>query len=158
MKTSFSPLCHNNCTILILGSLPSELSLQKQQYYAHPRNAFWKIIFDVFQKPYSDDYQTKTSLLLENNIALWDVIHTADREGSLDSNIKNSTVNDFTAFLKAHPQIKKILINGGKATSLWKRHCKNIDINVVSLPSTSPANAKMPYSEKLEIWKNNIIS
>ncbi len=158
MKNSFQPLSDSDCTTLILGSLPGELSLEKQQYYAHPRNAFWKIMSDVFNEELSDNYNTRCDMLLKNKIALWDVVHSAEREGSLDNNIKNVTVNDFGSFFTTHSKISKIILNGGKASSLFKKHCKNIDILSFSLPSTSPANAQMSYSEKLNVWKKFILN
>ncbi len=157
MKNSFPPLSHSECTILILGSLPGELSLHKQQYYAYPRNAFWKIICACLAEEFTEDYKTRCDILLKNNIALWDVVYSAECEGSLDSNIKNVTVNDFNAFLSKHPKINKIILNGGKANSLFRKHCKDIHVPIFSLPSTSPANARMHYEEKLSIWKSALL-
>ncbi|MFI3228056.1 MAG: DNA-deoxyinosine glycosylase [Clostridia bacterium] len=157
MKNSFQPLSHSDCTILILGSLPGEISLQQQQYYAHPRNAFWKIMFEILGEEFSDDYDKRKAMLLKNNIALWDVIESANRKGSLDSDIRDVVVNDFDGFFKEHTKIEKIILNGGKASSLFKRYCKNIDIQAFSLPSTSPANARMSFEEKLEVWREIIL-
>ena len=88
-KYSFPPLISSSAKILILGSLPGEESLKQAQYYAHPRNAFWKIMFTVFNEAYSEDYSVKCELLLKNHIALWDMVHSGNREGSLDSDIKD---------------------------------------------------------------------
>ncbi len=157
MKKSFAPLSHSRCTTLILGSLPGELSLEKGQYYAHPRNAFWKIMCEILGEEFSEDYNARCDMLLRNNIALWDVIASAEREGSLDSDIRSALVNDFDTFLKEHPHITKILINGGKAKSLWNKHCKEISLPVIALPSTSPANARMSYAEKLSTWQKALL-
>ncbi len=152
MKYSFLPLVNESCKVLILGSLPGELSLEKQQYYAHPQNCFWRMMFEILGEPYSEDYKTKCDMLLRHNIALWDVVCSAEREGSLDVDIKNAVPNDIVGFLNRYSQINKVLLNGGKATSLFKKHFKNVEVKVVSLPSTSPANASMNYAQKKELW------
>ncbi|MFI3168928.1 MAG: NAD(P)H-hydrate dehydratase [Faecalibacterium sp.] len=163
MKYSFAPLVNNQCSLLILGSLPGEESLRQVQYYAHPRNAFWRILCDVFAEDFTEDYAARCALALRHGVALWDVIGAAEREGSLDTAIRNPAVNDFAAFLRAHPSIRKICLNGGKAEQLFKRHCKDIladpqmaNIQLIALPSTSPANAKMCYDQKLAQWRKAI--
>lgn len=156
MKRSFPPLADSNCTILILGSLPGEMSLQQHQYYAHPRNAFWKMMSEILSEAYSDDYKARCDMLLRHNIALWDVVGSAEREGSLDADIKNAMPNDITGFLQSHKQINKILLNGGKASSLFKKYFKNVDVEVIQLPSTSPANAGMSYQQKKEVWRRAV--
>ncbi len=177
MKHSFAPLVNDQCTLLILGSLPGEESLRQVQYYAHPRNAFWRILCEVFAEEFTEDYAERCALALRHGVALWDVIGAAQREGSLDTAIRNPEVNDFTTFLRAHPNIRKICLNGGKAEQLFKRHCmgkngllnaelesaltiatKSAPIQIIALPSTSPANAKMRYAEKLALWRAAILS
>ncbi len=159
MKHSFAPVVNAHCTTLILGSLPGDESLRQVQYYAHPRNAFWRILCDVFapDQPFAEDYAARCALALQHGVALWDVIGAAEREGSLDTAIRNPAVNDFATFLRAHPSIHKICLNGGKAEQLFKRHCKDImadpHITVIALPSTSPANAKMTFAEKRTLWQ-----
>ncbi len=161
MKHSFAPIVNEGCTTLILGSLPGEKSLQAVQYYAHPRNAFWRILCDVFAEEYTEDYAVRCEIALRHGVALWDVIGAAEREGSLDTAIRNPEVNDFARFLRGHPAIHKICLNGGKAEQLFKRHCKDIladpNIEVIALPSTSPANAKMLYNEKLACWRAGVL-
>ncbi len=162
MKHSFAPLANKHCTLLILGSLPGDESLRQVQYYAHPRNAFWRILCEVFAEDFTQDYPARCTLALRHGVALWDVIGAAEREGSLDTAIRKPQVNDFATFLRAHPAICKICLNGGKAEQLFKRHCADIladpNIEVIALPSTSPANAKMPYAEKLAIWRAAILT
>ncbi|WP_281299340.1 DNA-deoxyinosine glycosylase [Flavobacterium limnophilum] len=150
---SFPPISHSNAQILILGTMPSEQSLAVNQYYGHPRNAFWKIIFTVFDTPFSNDYEIKKSLLLENNIALWDVLEVCLREGSLDSAIEQEVPNDFNTFLKAHPNIRHIYFNGQKAAAYFKRYIKlEHDCHLTTLPSTSPAHAGKSFDAKLKEW------
>ena len=156
MKNSLKAIENQNSTILILGSLPGEESLKQQQYYAHPRNAFWKIISEILNVDLPVDYNQRCDLVLQNNIALWDVIESANREGSLDTAIKNETPNDLIAFLNQHTKITKILINGGKATKSFAKFFKGVEIPVYALPSTSPAYAGMKYADKLEKWKTAI--
>ena len=153
MKSSLEAIANQDSTILILGSLPGEESLKQQQYYAHPRNAFWKIISEILNVTMPEDYDQRRTLLLENNIAVWDVIESANREGSLDTAIKNETPNDLVSFLNQHTEITRILINGGKASKSFSKFFKEITITVYVLPSTSPANASMKYVDKLEKWK-----
>ena len=155
-KYSFPPLINSSSKILILGSLPGEESLKQVQYYAHPRNAFWKIMFTIFNEIYSEDYSAKCELLLKNHIALWDMVHSGIREGSLDSDIKNEIPNDIEELLKEYQGISTILLNGKKAEAMYKRHFSQIPVHTIALPSTSPANARLNFEEKLKVWKEAI--
>ena len=143
--------------ILILGSLPSVTSLGQQQYYAHPQNAFWRIIEALFANGAPCTYDERIELLKQNRIALWDVIATAKREGGLDSAIQPETVvpNDIVGLLNAYPSITSICLNGGTAATLFKRLIAkqlSTTIQIIPLPSTSPANARMGFEEKLGRW------
>jgi hypoxanthine-DNA glycosylase len=150
---SFLPISNSNATILILGTMPSEQSLARNQYYGNPRNAFWKIIFTVFNTPFSTDYELRKRLLLENQIALWDVLQACVREGSLDSAIEQEIPNNFNSFLKAHPNIKQIYFNGQKAATYFKKYIpKDTHYNLTTLPSTSPAHAGKSFEIKLQEW------
>lgn len=150
--SSFPPLVFENSKILILGSVPGIKSLEMQQYYAHPRNKFWKILFELFQEDFTSDYTERVNLLQKNHIALWDVIDSCERKGSLDVKIKNEKRNDIEKFLSENPNIKAIFCNGQKA---FKNVQKNKDlvalIPIFVLPSTSPAHA-VPDDIKLEAW------
>ena len=153
-KYSFSPISHPNARVLILGTMPSEQSLAANQYYGHPRNAFWKIIFRVWETPFSMDYEQRKNILLKNHIALWDVLEACVREGSLDSAIEEEVANDFDSFLKAHPNITHIYFNGQKAATFFKKHVAFIGTyQLVTLPSTSPAHAGMSFEKKLLEWE-----
>lgn len=154
-KYSFSPISHPTATVLILGTMPSEQSLAANQYYGHPRNAFWKIICNVLETPFTTDYEERKNILLENRIALWDVLEACVREGSLDSAIEQEVPNDFDSFLKAHPNIKYICFNGQKAAKYFKQYVGVGDrYTLLTLPSTSPANAGMSFEKKLMEWES----
>lgn len=146
----FAPIINKDTEVLILGSFPGEESLRKREYYGHPRNQFWKILSDIIGDDFvSSNYDTKRKLLLKNRIGLWDVIATCKREGSLDSNIKEEEVNDFSK-LKI-PNLKAVFFNGKKAASKSDL-LKHLNVPIHVLPSTSPANA-IRYDKKLKEWK-----
>lgn len=142
-------------TLLILGSLPGIASITQQQYYAHPRNAFWRIMEDLFAIPFSASYLERYEYAKAANIAIWDVCHSAHRPGSLDSAITRDSVisNDINGLLAQHPTIKLIAFNGNAAANLFKKHIQLTQpVSTIILPSTSPANAGIPYAIKLEKW------
>jgi hypoxanthine-DNA glycosylase len=152
---SFAPIAEHDATVLILGTMPGTKSLELQQYYGHPQNNFWRFMFQILNEDFSNDYEIKKALLIKNKIALWDVLQFCERIGSLDSAIKNEISNDFEQFLKQHPNIKAIVFNGQKAAAFFKKHVslKNKDYQLITLPSTSPANASKPFVSKLNEWK-----
>ena len=110
VKHAFPPIVDENSKILILGTMPGEKSLQRNQYYAHKNNQFWKIIFILFQQPLTEHYDARKAILLKNHIALWDVLKACEGEGSSDKNIMNAVPNDFVSFYKRYPKIKKITL------------------------------------------------
>ena len=122
----------------------------------HLRNVFRKIMFTVFNEAYSEDFSVKCDLLLKNNIALWDMVHSGNREGSLDSDIKNEIPNDIEGLLNEYQSISTILLNGKKAEAMYRRYFNQIPVHTITLPSTSPANARLNFEEKLSLWKNAI--
>lgn len=154
MKTSFQPLIINQTHSLFLGTLPSEKSLDRQQYYAHPQNKFWRLFYAVFNKTYEENYLKRIEFLQEKGFGLWDVLHTAEREGSLDTAVKNYELNDFEELLKKYPSIKQLYFTS-KQAYLWyyKRYKNNLDVALIILASPSPANARLSYEQKLEDWK-----
>lgn len=117
---SFSPIADPASRILILGTMPGKDSLKYQQYYAHPRNAFWKIMFAIYSQPYSDNYEVKMQLLLSHHIALWDTLKVCIRSTSLDSDILMEEPNNLIDFLKEHPGIVRFFFNGHKAAGFFK--------------------------------------
>nr|WP_199000618.1 DNA-deoxyinosine glycosylase [Flavobacterium sp. ASV13] len=151
---SFAPISNSNANILILGTMPGTKSLELNQYYGHNQNNFWKFMFTIFKEDFSTDYETRKTLLQKNNVALWDVLQFCDRVGSLDSAIKNEIANDFETFLEEHPNISTILFNGQKAAAFFKKyvHLKKT-YQLITLPSTSPANASQNFQSKLDEWQ-----
>jgi TDG/mug DNA glycosylase family protein len=157
----FAPVANRDATTLILGTLPGRKSLELQQYYAHPQNAFWKIIAQVFGASSSLPYKRRLKILTANRVALWDVLCAAERPGSLDSSIVHATAqaNDFAAFFRAHPRIRRVFFNGQKAEALFRRQVlpalgPEFDrLLYERLPSTSPAHAGMTFAKKLDRWQ-----
>ncbi|MDR1883827.1 MAG: DNA-deoxyinosine glycosylase [Prevotella sp.] len=153
-KIAFKPIAGEKSRILILGTMPSEESLRKQERYGHKSNQFWKIIFTLFDKPLPDNYAEKNALLEQNNIAIWDVLESCEGTGSLDSNIKNEKPNDFKKFYKKCPQIKHVFFTARKAEEFYRKYVGfDPDRIFITLPSPSPANARMTLAEKIEKWQ-----
>lgn len=155
MKKSFAPLINEKSKILILGSLPGAKSLEMGQYYAYKYNHFWQIIFAIFKSGELTDYQDKCRLLLENRLALWDVTKSAERNGSLDSQIKNLKPNDIPSLLKDHPGIRYLIFNGGFSYTTYKKCFGEPILPHVKVLSTSPACAGR-FQEKLEMWSKAV--
>ncbi len=160
MSDGFPPIARPDATILILGSLPGQRSIDAGQYYAHPQNTFWKIMGSLYG--IDGSYEERCARLAERKIALWDVLASSVRPGSLDASIRTdtATANDFAQFLMAHASIGLIAFNGQKAQQLFKKFVRMDDeddplqhIESRVLPSTSPAYAAMPFSGKLSAWK-----
>lgn len=151
---SFGPVADDGCRILVLGTMPGEESLRKQQYYGHPRNAFWPIMAALCGRELPDAYEQRKNMLLETRIALWDVCRLCEREGSLDSNICNEAPNRIGELLRQYPQIRTIFFNGQNAARLFKRYFPDADPEIarIVLPSTSPAHA-VPLEKKLQAWQ-----
>lgn len=154
---SFLPLIGTTPKILILGTMPGKESLNQQQYYAHPRNAFWEIIFEIFNGEFALDYQRRTEFAIKNKLALWDICSSCFRKGSLDSDIKSEIPNKIHSLIQKNPTISKIVFNGLKAEKLYKKHFEHLpNKKYFTALSTSPANAMYNYNQKLEIWKTGI--
>lgn len=150
---SLSPIVNINSKILILGTMPGIESLRKQEYYGHSRNLLWKMIAHITGNEIPEQYKEKVKLLNAEGIALWDVCMTCIREGSLDSNIQDETPNDLHTLIDKYPTIKAIAFNGKEAAKLFGKHIGSMEgIRLISLPSTSPANASIPMKTKIEAW------
>lgn len=150
--SSFPPLVFNDSKILILGSVPGVKSLEMQEYYAHPQNKFWTILFQLLNENFTTKYSEKLEFLKKNKIAVWDVIESCERVGSLDTNIINEDRNDILKLLEEFPNIKAIFCNGQKSfKNLQREFSGNIKIPLFVLPSTSPAHA-ISFEKKLESW------
>lgn len=148
----FSPIIDDNTRILFLGSFPSIASFEHSFYYAHPRNAFWPIMEEIFGVTLrtSDD---KKSFCLSHGIGLWDVIASCDRSNSSDTNLKMCIPNDFAKLLADYPHLHLFAFTGKKAYDLFNRYFSDLPIQTVLLPSTSPAHAAMKREEKVKRYK-----
>lgn len=153
--TGFAPIVGPGARILILGSLPGLASVHAHEYYAHPRNAFWSIMSALCHIPAEATYTERCNRLLATGMAVWDVCQSAQRHGSLDSAIQHPSViaNDIQQLVIDYPSIQLIAFNGNGAATLFKRHIQHKPVvSTVTLPSTSPANASIPFPQKLQRW------
>ncbi len=153
---SFEPICDPASRLLILGSMPGKASLRAEQYYAHPQNAFWKIVGMLLDFDPKAPYAQRTAQLRANGVALWDVLKSCVRESSLDSDIEEDSIvaNPFPEFLERHPKIRTVCFNGAKAETSWRRYVtpnlpRADGLTYHRLPSTSPANASIRYDDKV---------
>lgn len=153
MIHSFAPYVNSKTEILILGTMPGIASLEKQEYYAHKRNHFWRIMYTLLRAlPISEIFEEKIKLLESHHIGLWDVLQHCERKGSLDVHIKNQKENDFETLFQKHPSIHKIVFNGKESHCYFTKKFGQIKgITYYVMPSTSPANT-MSFEKKLEIW------
>ena len=156
---SFAPVSDARAEVLILGSMPGRASLDAGRYYAHPRNVFWRILAELFGFDADDAYEERIRALRSARIALWDVLQSCVREGSLDTRIEPDTeiANDFGMFFREHRRIRRVYFNGAKAESSFVRHVRNewdfASVSFARLPSTSPAHAAMSFDRKLRAWR-----
>jgi TDG/mug DNA glycosylase family protein len=158
---SFPAIVANGARILILGSMPGVASLSARQYYAHPRNQFWSILEKLCGARSALPYEQRLQMLRDHHLALWDVLHSCVRPGSLDAAIERHTArpNDLTGLLCSTPSIRRICCNGATAHTVLKRHFATRvavefpGLEVKRLPSTSPANAGWSYARKLNAWR-----
>jgi len=153
----FLPVSDSEARVLILGSMPGKQSLAQNQYYAHPQNAFWKIMGELVGAYPHLPYESRLCLLSSAGIALWDALASCERSSSLDSHIKNEQANDFVTFFIQHPNITQIFFNGSKAEQCFKKFVQSKQVlpplQYCRLPSTSPAHAGMCYEDKLQAWR-----
>jgi hypoxanthine-DNA glycosylase len=140
--------------------MPGVASLEAVQYYAHPRNAFWPIMGELFGVDYQATYDFRVSELVKLPLILWDTLGACDRPGSLDSNIdiRSAQANDFPALLRQFPEISAIAFNGATSEKYFRKLVVPIlpgitDIELLRMPSTSPANAGMSFAQKLAAWR-----
>ena len=159
---SFEPVASDSARILILGSMPGERSLTLNQYYGHPRNAFWAVMQELTGVSHAASYEERLQGLKSHGIALWDVLHSCHRKGSLDAAIDSGSirVNDFSAFFLRHPHIRFVLFNGATAEHYYRRYVlpdlSPEAIEYIRLPSTSPAHAALAPEQKVMAWRNAI--
>ena len=149
---TFEPVFNKDSKVLILGSFPSVKSRENNFYYGHPQNRFWKVLAGILGKDVPQTIEEKKSFLLENRIAVWDVIESCTIIGSSDASIKDVVVNDFSKVLE-NSQVEAIYVNGGKAYELYHKYAeKQTRIPAIKLPSTSPANAAWSLEKLCAAW------
>jgi double-stranded uracil-DNA glycosylase len=152
-KRSFPPIADARARVLVLGTLPGEESLRRQEYYAHPRNLFWPIVFALFDTTLAEDYAERLAFILAQRIALWDVCELAEREASADAAIRREQPNAINHLLDTHPLIRGVAFNGSGARRLYDRHfSRRAELTYLALPSTSPAHARLDFAAKLAHW------
>jgi len=159
-SSGFAPVAGADARILILGSLPGQRSIDAGEYYAHPQNAFWPIVSELFGA--TGTYEERCQALVENRVALWDVLASSVRPGSMDAAIRmeSAQANDFAEFFETHPDVERVCFNGQKAAQLWSKLVQPglelAGVHRASLPSTSPAYAAMSVANKLSKWRSII--
>ncbi|MBI3102772.1 MAG: DNA-deoxyinosine glycosylase [Burkholderiales bacterium] len=152
--SGLAPVVGEGTVVLVLGSFPGAASLRAQQYYAHPQNHFWRILQALWPQhplPGPQDYAGRCAWLLARGLGLWDVYAACEREGSLDTHIRNAEVNDFARLRTCCPLLSAIVHNGGESF----RHARasaQLGVPVLRLPSTSPANASWSFERKRAAW------
>jgi len=155
---SFAPVADRRARVLILGSMPGRASLEAGRYYAHPQNVFWRIAAQLLRFDPEAPYATGAKALKAAHIAVWDVLHSCVRRGSLDTMIESDSeiANDFGAFFRIHRQIEHVFFNGARAEASFRRHVLPgiaVSLRYTRLPSTSAANASVPFRRKLAAWR-----
>lgn len=152
-KTAFEPVADQHTRVLVLGSLPGEISLQRREYYANPRNQFWRLMEPVAEAELTEmDYEARLAALLRAGLGLWDVIGSARRAGSLDSAIRNYSTNSLETAIGRLPSLRALAFNGGKALEIGRRQLQGSKVTLVPLPSSSAAYCAMPFETKLTRW------
>lgn len=151
---AFPPIIGPKPHTLILGTMPGVKSLLHQQYYAHPQNQFWKFMGDIYGAGINLPYPERLQILTSQGIAVWDVLQSCVREGSMDSDIKHALPNDFKLFFDTYPEIRKVVFDSAKAEEIFKKTQSDFaGIEFHRVPSPSPAHARLSYAEKLTRWK-----
>ena len=154
---AFGPVAPPGARVLILGSMPSVQSLNKGFYYAHPQNAFWRIIAEVYGEPVPAQIPEKIALLEKHDLALWDALQSCEREGSLDSAIREPRPNDFAGLFERCPRVERVLFNGATAHRLFVKYSGAYlaGRSWARMPSTSPAYT-LSYERKLALWRDGL--
>jgi double-stranded uracil-DNA glycosylase len=153
-KAGFPPVTGPNTRLLVLGSLPGDASLEAGQYYAHPRNAFWRLMGTVVERDLVDlPYPARLNVLRASGVGLWDVIARAERRGSLDQAIRNAEDADLRRLIASLPALRAVAFNGATAANIGRRTLAGVEgLTLVDLPSSSPAHASRSFADKAEAW------
>lgn len=161
--TSFAPVIDRSARVLVLGSMPGAVSLATGQYYAHPRNGFWPIVGGILDCAPTQPYAVRLDAMKRSGVALWDVLHSCVRPGSLDSAIEQDSQvpNDFAGLFQEYPGIRLVCFNGAKAERSYQRFVLptlGVSMQYLRLPSTSPAHAALPLRDKAAAWRKALLS
>ncbi len=153
-KSAFAPVVDADTRVLILGSLPGDISLAEGRYYANPRNRFWHLVGEVIERPDLPDlvYEDRLEMLRRQGIGLWDAVASATREGSLDSSIRAVEAASLGALVSTLPRLRTVAFNGKTSARIARPQLTESALVLVDLPSSSPAHAAMPFAEKRSIW------
>jgi TDG/mug DNA glycosylase family protein len=154
LQHCFPPVVRPDTRLLVLGSLPGAVSLARSQYYAHPQNQFWRLMGRVVDRDLvAHDYEGRLQALLDAGVGLWDTVAAATRKGSLDADIRLHAASDLAALAETLPELRAVAFNGGTSARIGRRQLAGVDgIDLVDLPSSSPAHASRGFEEKLEAW------
>jgi len=156
---SFEPIIDERCRVLVLGSMPGVPSLMRSEYYGNPRNYFWGVLYGLFDQAIDEEYEKRLAFALSHRVALWDVLKSCKREGSLDANIRDEVVNDIPGLLTRYPNIRCLALNGTKAHDTFMRHFGKTEAAArvvrLKLPSTSPVptRAMRSLEDRLAVWR-----
>lgn len=157
MLVGFDPLIDSKTRFLIIGTMPGAASLAAGEYYAYKYNAFWRIIAALSGEN-TGSYEKKKKALMKISGGLWDSLRSCERQGSLDSAIRNEIPNDFENLLQKYPSVRRLFFNGGTAFRYFRKYHKQLLLKYAYtvLPSTSPANAGMSFAEKSAVWRKEL--
>ncbi len=153
---AFPPIISAHAHTLILGTMPGVRSLTANQYYAHPQNQFWRFMGDIYGAGPELPYEQRVQILKDKGISVWDVVHACEREGSMDADIREETVNDFEGFYRENPGIRRVVFDSLTAEAIYKKRVLprlTRDISYARVPSPSPAHARLRYEDKLALWR-----
>ncbi len=154
MHRCFPPVTSPGTRLLVLGSLPGAVSLARQRYYAHPQNQFWRLIGPVIERDLvALDYEARLAALIEAGIGLWDTVAAATRKGSLDADIRLHEASDLAALAATLPELAAVAFNGGTSAKIGRRQLAGVaGLDLIDLPSSSPAYASLPFERKRDAW------
>lgn len=159
----FPPIVSDNARVLIFGTMPGVDSLARNEYYAKVNNQFWHIMESICGISKNENYAERIARLKDKGIAIWDVLQTCERQGSLDENITDVKPNDFNMFFSIYLTIKAVFFNGEKARTYYEVYVqprligKPSTLSLITLPSTSPANTKQTLIQKITIWQEKLL-
>lgn len=156
---SFPPMIREGATVLVLGSMPGEASIAANQYYGNPRNHMWRVLYGLFGLEPDESYEDRLAFAAAHGIAMWDVIASCERVGSLDANIRAEVPNDLPGLLADHPSVRALIFNGAKSHDTFMKYFKNhpaaAGLNKLKLPSTSPIPTRTmrTTADRIEAWR-----